>query len=124
MKVRNAQFQARMFTDPNARTTMEQALSGNTSKLNETQKNLARDMIVSYLPTVEELYPEENNQETLAKYEQIRKEAIIDILSEYGLVKKEQRIKALSEPELIEKGREFPGDIQLRNQLKELNLNR
>ena len=37
----------------------------------------------------------------------------------YGLVKKEQRIKALSEPELIEKGREFPGDIQLRNQLKE-----
>ena len=124
MKVRNAQFQARMFTDPNARTTMEQALSGNTSKLNETQKNLARDMIVSYLPTVEELYPEENNQETLAKYEQIRKEAIIDILSEYGLVKKEQRIKALSEPELIEKGKEFPGDIQLRNQLKELNLDR
>ena len=78
-----------------------------------------------YNGTANDFYNQlQNNQETLAKYEQIRKEAIIDILSEYGLVKKEQRIKALSEPELIEKGKEFPGDIQLRNQLKELNLDR
>jgi len=79
-------------------------------------KNALRGALIYLLPTVDELYPEEADEEQLAILRQQRQEAIRDMLSEIGLGQKQQR---------IEKG--DPVDIgrseEIKTQMESLNLN-
>ena len=122
IRMRNARFQVRMFTDPNLRHTMDMVFSGNASKLDPAQAYAARSALIASLPTVNELYPEEADQSKLAKYEHIREAAILDLLAEYGLAQKQDRITQLSDPDLIQLGKDYPNEKRIAEQLERLNL--
>jgi hypothetical protein len=117
IKMRNARFQVRMLTDPAIKQSLESLFRGEpVGFIKPNMKNALRGALIYLLPTVDELYPEEADEEQLAILRQQRQEAIRDMLSEIGLGQKQQR---------IEKG--DPVDIgrseEIKTQMESLNLN-
>ena len=117
IKMRNARFQVRMLTDPAIKQSLESLFRGEpVGFIQPNMKNALRGALIYLLPTIDELYPEETDEEQLAILRQQRQEAIKDMLSEIGLGQKQQR---------IEKG--DPVDIgrseEIKTQMESLNLN-
>ena len=78
--------------------------------------------IIYSVPTVEELYPEEDNEEILAKYKNIRDAVIYEELQKYGLVTKKERVQQLTDIELMDLGVNYPDDKEVQAQIEALNL--
>ena len=122
IRMRNARLQVRMFTDPNLNQSMSMAFSGEASQLDVNSRNAVIGAIIYSVPTVEELYPEEDNEEILAKYKNIRDAVIYEELQKYGLVTKKERVQQLTDIELMDLGVNYPGDKEVQAQIEALNL--
>ena len=108
--------------DPNLNQSMSMAFSGEASQLDVNSRNAVIGAIIYSVPTVEELYPEEDNEEILAKYKNIRDAVIYEELQKYGLVTKKERVQQLTDIELMDLGVNYPGDKEVQAQIEALNL--
>jgi len=83
LRTKNAAFQTRMFIDSNARETMNKVFNG--KRVDESQRDLAKNFIMAQMPSVSEIKPDATDEEEEIIIRQMN-EHLNDLYSQFNLL--------------------------------------